>query len=126
MWHALQVLLVLSRYRSITGIICRTPDRASILVDILILLITIFSQHNAKHLRLFSAFYWVDLALHMVFSVASAFLFFSMHSEVCEQIVHEAPKDEPIDMETCESAYIGSAWVITIAMAINLLLKVKY
>ncbi|KAG2217645.1 hypothetical protein INT45_004221 [Circinella minor] len=83
-------------------------------------------KHNAKHLRLFSAFYWVDLALHMVFSVASAFLFFSMHSEVCEQIVHEAPKDEPIDMETCESAYIGSAWVITIAMAINLLLKLHF
>ncbi|KAI9263109.1 hypothetical protein BDA99DRAFT_509333 [Phascolomyces articulosus] len=83
-------------------------------------------KHNAKHLRLFSAFYWVDLALHMVFSVASAFLFFSMHSEVCEQIVHEAPKDEPIDMETCEQAYIGSAWVITLAMAINLLLKLHY
>ncbi|KAI9492224.1 hypothetical protein BDB00DRAFT_765912 [Zychaea mexicana] len=83
-------------------------------------------KHNAKHLRLFSAFYWVDLALHMVFSVASAFLFFSMHSEVCQQVVQEAPKDEHIDMETCETAYIGSAWVITIAMAVNLLLKLHF
>ncbi|KAI8147873.1 hypothetical protein BJV82DRAFT_593719 [Fennellomyces sp. T-0311] len=83
-------------------------------------------KHNAKQLRLFAAYYWVDLALHMLFSVASAFIIFSLDAEVCQQIVQEAPKDEPIDMETCESLYISSGWVMVIAMALNLLLKLHF
>lgn len=84
----------------------------------------LYSQHNAKHLRLFSSFYWIDLALHMLFSVASAYLLFSMHTEICEQVVREAPNDDPIDMESCESVYSASAWLVTLAMAINMLIKV--
>lgn len=84
----------------------------------------LYPQHNAKHLRLFSSFYWIDLALHMLFSVASAYLLFSMHTEICEQVVREAPNDEPMDMESCESVYSASAWLVTLAMAINMLIKV--
>ncbi|KAJ8656048.1 hypothetical protein O0I10_008270 [Lichtheimia ornata] len=83
-------------------------------------------KHNAKHLRLFSSFYWIDLALHMLFSVASAYLLFSMHTEICEQVVREAPNDEPMDMESCESVYSASAWLVTLAMAINMLIKLHF
>ena len=60
----------------------------------------------------------------MLFSVASAYLLFSMHTEICEQVVRDAPSDEPMDMESCESVYGASAWLVTIAMAINMLIKV--
>ncbi|ORY93757.1 hypothetical protein BCR43DRAFT_477134 [Syncephalastrum racemosum] len=81
-------------------------------------------KHNAKYLSYFSAFYWADLALHTVFSVASTFLLFSMHTGVCKEIIRQAEED--LDLETCEAAYIGSAWVVTAAMAINMLLKLHF
>jgi hypothetical protein len=60
-----------------------------------------------------------------MFSISSACMFFSMHSEICSEIVSEI-KDDEFDMETCETVYLRSAWVITIAMALNMLLKVFF
>lgn len=61
--------------------------------------------------------------LHTFFSVASAVLLFSLDHEICKKIVSEV-KDDELDMNTCESIYISSAWIVTLAMAINMLLKV--
>lgn len=82
-------------------------------------------KHNLKYISLFSSYYFVDLALHTVFAVASAVMFFGLNNEICKEIVSESTPDEPIDMETCETAYITSAWIVTIAMAFNMLLKVR-
>jgi hypothetical protein len=51
-------------------------------------------------------------------------MLFSLHTDICKEIVSEA-KDDEFDMNTCESVYISSAWIVTLAMAINMLLKVK-
>ncbi|KAG2208489.1 hypothetical protein INT47_010185 [Mucor saturninus] len=82
-------------------------------------------KNNVKHLRFFSTFYWADLGLHTMFSIASAFMLFSLHTDICNEIVSEA-KDEEFDMSTCESVYISSAWIVTLAMAINMLLKLHF
>ncbi|KAF1804457.1 hypothetical protein V8B55DRAFT_1500129 [Mucor lusitanicus] len=82
-------------------------------------------KNNVKHLRFFNAYYWADLGLHTMFSVASALMLFSLHTDVCKEIVSEA-KDDEFDMNTCESVYIQGAWVVTIAMAINMLLKLHF
>jgi hypothetical protein len=58
-----------------------------------------------------------------MFSIASAVMFFSLHTEICKEIVSEVQDDE-FDMKTCEVFYIRSAWIITVAMAVNMLLKV--
>lgn len=58
-----------------------------------------------------------------MFSVASAVMLFSLHTDICKEIVSEA-KDDEFDMNTCESVYLSSAWIVTLAMAINMLLKV--
>lgn len=60
-----------------------------------------------------------------MFSVASALMLFSLHTDICKEIVSEA-KDDEFDMSTCESVYIQGAWVVTIAMAINMLLKLHF
>lgn len=60
-----------------------------------------------------------------MFSIASAFMLFSLHTDICNEIVSEA-KDEEFDMNTCESVYISSAWIVTLAMAINMLLKLHF
>ncbi|GAA5798905.1 hypothetical protein HPULCUR_004312 [Helicostylum pulchrum] len=82
-------------------------------------------KNNVKQLSLFSRFYWVDLGLHTMFSIASAVMLFSLRTEVCNQVVSEA-KDEEFDMDLCESVYIASAWFVTLAMAINMLLKLHF
>ncbi|KAI8879876.1 hypothetical protein K501DRAFT_255989 [Backusella circina FSU 941] len=82
-------------------------------------------KNNAKQLNFFSAYYWADLALHTMFSIASAVMFFSLHTEICKEIVSEVQDDE-FDMKTCEVFYIRSAWIITLAMAINMLLKLHF
>lgn len=58
-------------------------------------------------------------------SIASAVMLFSLHTEICNQVVSEA-KDEEFDMDLCESVYISSAWIVTLAMAINMLLKLHF
>jgi hypothetical protein len=60
-----------------------------------------------------------------MFSVASAVMFFSLHTDICKEIVSEA-KDDEFDMNTCELVYIRGAWLVTIAMAINMLLKLHF
>ncbi|CAO3633314.1 unnamed protein product [Mucor hiemalis] len=82
-------------------------------------------KNNVKQLRFFNAYYWADLGLHTLFSVASAFMLFSLHTEICKEIVSEA-KDDEFDMNTCESVYISSAWIVTLAMAINMLMKLHF
>ncbi|CEP19383.1 hypothetical protein [Parasitella parasitica] len=82
-------------------------------------------KNNVKHLRFFNAYYWADLALHTMFSVASALMFFSLHTDICKEIVSEV-KDDELDMNTCELVYIRGAWLVTIAMAINMLLKLHF
>lgn len=52
-------------------------------------------------------------------------MLFSLHTDICKEIVSEA-KDDEFDMNTCESVYIQGAWVVTIAMAINMLLKLHF
>ncbi|KAI9315494.1 hypothetical protein BX666DRAFT_2028402 [Dichotomocladium elegans] len=83
-------------------------------------------KRNAKKLRLFSIFYWVDLGLHMLFSVASAFMLFSMRTEICEKFIDESMTEDHLEMEDCLSAITASAWLVTIAMAINLLFKLHF
>ncbi|CEG65705.1 hypothetical protein RMATCC62417_02433 [Rhizopus microsporus] len=82
-------------------------------------------KNNVKHLKFFSIYYWADLVLHTFFSVASAVLLFSLDREICKEIVSEV-KDDELDMNTCESIYISSAWIVTLAMAINMLLKLHF
>ncbi|KAI8047080.1 uncharacterized protein B0P05DRAFT_566958 [Gilbertella persicaria] len=82
-------------------------------------------KNNLKQLRFFTAYYWADLGLHTIFSVASAVLLFSLHTEICQEIVSEA-KDDELDMNTCEMLYIRSSWFVTIAMAINMLMKLHF
>ncbi|KAI9478507.1 MAG: hypothetical protein EXX96DRAFT_571179 [Benjaminiella poitrasii] len=82
-------------------------------------------KKNLKHLCLFNTYYWVDLALHTIFSIASAYLLFSLHTDLCKEIVSEAQDDE-FDLATCEYVYIRGAWLVTIAMAINMLLKLHF
>lgn len=60
-----------------------------------------------------------------MFSVASAYMLFSLHTEICKEIVSEA-EDEEFDMSTCESVYIQSSWIVTLAMAFNMLLKLHF
>ncbi|KAG0744089.1 hypothetical protein G6F23_005505 [Rhizopus arrhizus] len=81
--------------------------------------------NNAKQLKFFNIYYWADLALHTFFSVASAVLLFSLDKEICKEVVSEV-KDDELDMNTCESIYIQSAWIVTLAMAINMLLKLHF
>jgi hypothetical protein len=50
-------------------------------------------------------------------------MLFTLHSDICKEIIQDAHAD--FDMETCETVYIQSAWIITVAMAVNMLLKVK-
>ncbi|KAI8378650.1 hypothetical protein EDC96DRAFT_492699 [Choanephora cucurbitarum] len=82
-------------------------------------------KNNTKHLRFFNAYYWADLVLHTVFSVATAVMLFSLHTEICQEIVSEV-KDDELDMNTCEMLYIRSSWFVTLAMAINMLLKLHF
>ncbi|KAI7903016.1 uncharacterized protein BX663DRAFT_509246 [Cokeromyces recurvatus] len=82
-------------------------------------------KKNIKHLCLFNTYYWADLALHTIFSIASAYLLFSLHSELCKELVSEA-QDVEFDMSTCEYVYIRGAWFVTIAMAVNMLLKLHF
>ncbi|KAI8973223.1 hypothetical protein BDF20DRAFT_824085 [Mycotypha africana] len=82
-------------------------------------------KNNIRHLKFFNAYYWADLGMHTMFSIASAFMLFSLHSEICKEIVSEANDDE-FDMNTCEYVYIRSAWFVIIAMAINMLLKLHF
>ncbi|KAI9351039.1 hypothetical protein BD770DRAFT_429603 [Pilaira anomala] len=82
-------------------------------------------KNNVKHLGFFSSFYWADLGLHTLFSIASAVMLFSLHTEICNEVVSEA-KDEEFDMDVCESVYISSAWIISLLMAINMLLKLHF
>ncbi|CAO3658188.1 unnamed protein product [Rhizopus stolonifer] len=82
-------------------------------------------KNNIKHLKFFSVYYWADLGLHTFFSVASAVLLFSLDTEICKEIVSEV-KDDELDMNTCESIYIQSSWIVTLAMAINMLLKLHF
>jgi hypothetical protein len=60
-----------------------------------------------------------------MFAVGSAFMLFSLHTDICKEIVSEA-KDDEFDMNTCELVYIRGAWLVTIAMAINMLLKLHF
>ncbi|KAI8327400.1 hypothetical protein EDC96DRAFT_531969 [Choanephora cucurbitarum] len=73
-------------------------------------------KNNTKHLRFFNAYYWADLVLHTVFH---------LHTEICQEIVSEV-KDDELDMNTCEMLYIRSSWFVTLAMAINMLLKLHF
>jgi hypothetical protein len=82
-------------------------------------------KNNVKQLKFFNVYYWADLGLHTIFSVASAYMLFSLHTDICKEIVSEA-KDDEFDMNTCEAVYISSAWIVTLAMAINMLLKVRH
>lgn len=52
-------------------------------------------------------------------------MLFSLHTDICKEIVSEA-KDDEFDMNTCESVYLSSAWIVTLAMAINMLLKLHF
>ncbi|KAI8331377.1 hypothetical protein BC941DRAFT_439000 [Chlamydoabsidia padenii] len=81
-------------------------------------------KNNVKKLRFFSIYYWTDLALHTGFAVASAAMLFTLHTDICKEIIQDDQVD--LDMETCEAVYIQSAWIITVAMAINMLLKLHF
>ncbi|CAO3599877.1 unnamed protein product [Absidia cylindrospora] len=81
-------------------------------------------KNNVKKLRFFNIYYWADLGLHTGFAVASAAMLFTLHTEICKEIIQDEHVD--FDMETCEAAYIQSGWIITIAMAINMLLKLHF
>jgi hypothetical protein len=48
-------------------------------------------------------------------------MLFTLHSDICE----EMSKDGKVELETCEQVYIQSAWIVTIAMALSMLLKVR-
>jgi hypothetical protein len=50
-------------------------------------------------------------------------MLFTLHSDICKEIIQDEHAD--FDMETCETIYIQSAWIITVAMAVNMLLKVR-
>ena len=52
-------------------------------------------------------------------------MLFSLHTEICQEIVSEV-KDDELDMNTCEMLYIRSSWFVTLAMAINMLLKLHF
>lgn len=52
-------------------------------------------------------------------------MLFSLHTEICKEIVSEA-QDEEFDMNTCESVYLQSSWIVTLAMAFNMLLKLHF
>ncbi|CAO3596388.1 unnamed protein product [Absidia cylindrospora] len=81
-------------------------------------------KNNVKKLRFFSFYYWMDLILHTGFAVASAAMLFTLHTDICSEIIQDGNVD--FDMETCEAVYIQSAWIITVAMAINMLLKLHF
>ncbi|KAI8069393.1 hypothetical protein BC940DRAFT_318246 [Gongronella butleri] len=81
-------------------------------------------KNNVKKLQFFNVYYWVDLALHTAFSVASAVLLFTLHTEICNEVIQDDSLE--IDMNTCEAIYIQSAWVITAAMLVNMLLKLHF
>ncbi|KAI8335463.1 hypothetical protein BC941DRAFT_430398 [Chlamydoabsidia padenii] len=80
-------------------------------------------KNNVKRLRLFNVYYWVDLVLHSFFAVGGAAMLFVLHTNICEELTLQ---DTELDMETCEAAYITSAWIVTIAMALNMLLKLHF
>ncbi|ORX56827.1 hypothetical protein DM01DRAFT_323375 [Hesseltinella vesiculosa] len=81
-------------------------------------------KNNVKKLQFFNCYYWVDLALHTAFSVASAVLLFTLHTEICSEVIQDNSLE--MDMTTCEAIYVRSAWVITSAMLINMLLKLHF
>ncbi|SAM04563.1 hypothetical protein [Absidia glauca] len=51
-------------------------------------------------------------------------MLFTLHSDICKEIIQDDHAD--FDMETCETVYIQSAWIITVAMAVNMLLKLHF
>lgn len=63
------------------------------------------------------------MGLHTFFAVGSSVLLFSLDDEICKEIVNEM-KDSMLDMNTCKSIYIQTAWITTLTMAISMLLKV--
>ncbi|KAI9299865.1 hypothetical protein BJ944DRAFT_244755, partial [Cunninghamella echinulata] len=80
--------------------------------------------NNVKKLRLFNVYYWTDFGLHTVFAIGSAVMLFTLHTDICKEIIQEESVE--LDMETCEQVYIQSAWIIVFAMAVNMLLKLHF
>ncbi|CAO3636317.1 unnamed protein product [Cunninghamella blakesleeana] len=81
-------------------------------------------KNNVKKLQIFNVYYWVDFAVHTLFAVGSSVMLFTLHTDICKEIIQDDSVD--LDMESCEQLYIQSAWIITFAMAANMLLKLHF
>jgi len=81
-------------------------------------------RNNLTYLRIFSLYYWADLAIHFFFSVVFAVVAFSVGKDVCSEVV-DSPED-PVDIDTCLGIYLATSTAVVIAMGFSLFLKLHY
>ncbi|GAB5593530.1 hypothetical protein Unana1_08430 [Umbelopsis nana] len=85
------------------------------------------ARNNLKKVRLFSIYYWVELVLNFILSTSFAYVAFSISQDVCDQVSHtDLGNGETIDMDECLDVYLDTASIATVALALNLLLKLHY
>lgn len=106
------VMWVISSYSWIAGFACLAG-----LVGVM--------RNNLTYLRVFSFYYWADLALNFFFSVVFSVVAFTVGKDVCTEIVN-APEQEGLDMETCLEVYQATSIAVVLAMGVSLLLKLHY
>ncbi|KAG2183635.1 hypothetical protein INT43_006643, partial [Umbelopsis isabellina] len=85
------------------------------------------AKNNLRKVRLFAIYYWVELVLNFMLSTSFAYAAFSISQDVCDQVSHtDFGNGETLDMEECLDVYLDTAAIATVALALNLLLKLHY
>ncbi|KAI8575055.1 hypothetical protein K450DRAFT_263498 [Umbelopsis ramanniana AG] len=85
------------------------------------------AKNNIKKVRVFSIYYWVELVLNFILSTSFAFVAFSISQDVCDEVAHtDLGNGENMDMDECLNVYLDTASIATVALALNLLLKLHY
>jgi hypothetical protein len=65
------------------------------------------------------------LVLNFILSTSFAYAAFSISRDVCDQVSHtDFGNGETLDMDECLDVYLDTAAIATVALALNLLLKV--